>query len=124
MRISDWSSDVCSSDLTFTRLRVDFDPPTMVLDDAEHDRHSQTRTLSDRLGREERFEHMLQRRLVHAATVITNRDFDEINALARTQRDRAGALDRLSGIVEDVDAHLLELRRREQHRIAFDKILP
>src|SRR3546814_20290367 len=74
MRISDWSSDVCSSDLTFTRLRVDFDPPTMVLDDAEHDRQSQTRTLSDRLGREERFEHMLQRRLVHAATVITNRD--------------------------------------------------
>src|SRR3546814_17695606 len=83
VRISDWSSDVCSSDL------------------AEHDRHSQTRTLSDRLGREERFEHMLQRRLVHAATVITNRDFDEVIALARTQRDRAGALDRLSGIVED-----------------------
>src|SRR3546814_17862025 len=95
----------------------------MVLDDAEHDRHSQTRTLSDRLGREERFEHMLQRRLVHAATVITNRDFDEVIALARKPRDRDGALDRLSGIVEDVDEHLHELRRSAQDRIDFGETL-
>ena len=88
----------------------------MVLDDPEHDRQPQPRTLANGLGGEEGFENMCPGVRVHAAAGIADPDRDLILLVACLDADDTGSVDGLRRVVDQVEEDLIELRRRAVNR--------
>lgn len=98
----------------FARRGANLDRTAVRLDRAVHHRETEARALADRFRREERLEHRLLRRFVHARAGIGHRDLHVRQRGPLHDRgldhDRPFAAHRIGGVAAQVEQHLAELR--------------